>query len=52
MIDFGDDSKPNFKPYLLEANGCLKCFGKPEIEFEAVNIGNIKEELRAHINSV
>lgn len=25
MIDFGGE----FKPYLLEANGCLKCFGKP-----------------------
>jgi hypothetical protein len=25
MIDFGGE----FKPYLLEANGCLKCYGKP-----------------------
>jgi hypothetical protein len=29
MIDFGDE----FKPYLLEANGCLKCFGRPEVDF-------------------
>jgi hypothetical protein len=29
MIDFDDE----FKPYLLEANGCLKCFGRPEVEF-------------------
>jgi hypothetical protein len=45
MIDFNE-----FKPYLLEANGCLKCFGKPEIDFENHNIGEVKEEIKVHLN--
>lgn len=48
MIDFGEE----FKPYLLEANGCLKCFGRPDIEFEHMNINNIREELKVHINNI
>lgn len=48
MIDFGDE----FKPYLLEANGCLRCFGRAEVEFEAATISSLREELRAHLNSV
>jgi hypothetical protein len=38
MIEFGEE----FKPYLLEANGCLKCFGRPDVDFEQANFSNIK----------
>ena len=48
MIDFGGE----FKPYLLEANGCLKCYGKPEIDFETTSLNSIRDELRTHLNSV
>ena len=48
MIDFGEE----FKPYLLEANGCLKCFGRSDIDFEHMNINNIWEELKVHINNI
>jgi proteasome assembly chaperone (PAC2) family protein len=39
MIDFGDE----FKPYLLEGNGCLRCFGRAEVEFEAATISSLRE---------
>ena len=49
MINFGNEE---FKPYLIEANGCLKCYGRGESKPEFLKLDAVQSMQNVFTNKL
>lgn len=49
-----NQTKPekHFRPYELELNGCLRCFGRVSIDLKVDKLNNLSQETRTSQNRV